>query len=116
MAVVRVYCGGMIATRTTSRPFHSRFGVANQLASGAAEAGCGPRSVEGGARVSAQYHARMVREKAALRALGVVAGEIATRSFEPIPDVASFIDESEQAVFRVTEQKAARNFRPVSAL
>jgi len=63
-----------------------------------------------------EYYARIIRERSLLRRLGSTTGEIAARCYEPVEDVGRFVDEAEEAVFRVAERGAERYFARAGTL
>ena len=56
------------------------------------------------------YYARIVRERAMLRSLIQMTGEIAARSYEAPSDVESFLDEAERRIFEVSERRARPSY------
>jgi replicative DNA helicase len=65
---------------------------------------------------SAEYYARIVREKAALRGLIHVGAEIAQIGFENEEDVEGAIDRSEQLVYEVGRRQVRGEFMPINKL
>jgi len=57
-----------------------------------------------------QYHSRIVREKAILRALIQTATGIVTRSFESPSNVDEFLDEAEQLIFEISRRGQQQGF------
>jgi replicative DNA helicase len=57
-----------------------------------------------------EYYARIVKEKATLRKLIGVATDIVTRSYSDSGEIDSFLDEAEQAIFKVSEHKVKPSF------
>jgi replicative DNA helicase len=56
------------------------------------------------------YYARIIKEKAILRALIHATSDIAMRSYEPQADVERFLDEAEHAIYEIAERKARPTF------
>lgn len=56
------------------------------------------------------YYARIVREKAIMRALIQTTTEIASRGYEPAADVDTFLDEAEHKIFAISERKVRPTF------
>src|SRR5690606_19343738 len=56
------------------------------------------------------YYAKIVREKALLRRMIDVAGEITRDAFEGVSDVEAFLDESEKKVFSVSDIELNKSF------
>lgn len=56
------------------------------------------------------YYARIIKEKAILRALIHATSDIAMRSYEPQADVERFLDEAEHAIYEIAERKARPAF------
>ncbi len=65
---------------------------------------------------SAEYYAKIVREKAALRSLIHVGTQISRMGYEYEEDVPGALDESEQLVFEVGNRSNRGAFTPVSSL
>ena len=59
------------------------------------------------------YYARIIREKATLRALIATASEIATRGYEGREDVDLFLDQAEHAIYQIAERKVRASFTKV---
>jgi replicative DNA helicase len=57
-----------------------------------------------------EYYARIVKEKATLRKLIDVATHIVTQSYSDSGDIDAFLDETEQAIFRISEHKVTPSF------
>jgi replicative DNA helicase len=57
-----------------------------------------------------EYYARIVKEKATLRKLIDVATQIVTQSYRDSGDIDGFLDEAEQAIFRISEHKVKPSF------
>jgi len=62
------------------------------------------------------YYAKIVRDKAVLRSMIRVAGNIIARAYEEPDDVEGFVDEAEQMIFSVTERAQREDFAPISDL
>ena len=60
-----------------------------------------------------EYYARIVKEKATLRKLIDVATHIVTQSYGDSGDIDAFLDEAEQAIFRISEHKVKPSFYPI---
>jgi replicative DNA helicase len=60
-----------------------------------------------------QYHARIVREKAILRALIATCAEIVSRGYEAREEVHRFVDEAEQSIYQIAEKKTRGSFTRV---
>jgi replicative DNA helicase len=56
------------------------------------------------------YHAKIVKDKAILRALISTSGEIALRGYEAPSDVEHFLDEAEHLIFQLSERKTRPSF------
>ncbi len=59
------------------------------------------------------YYAKIVREKALLRRMIEIAGEITRDAFEGVDDVEAFLDDSEKKVFSVSDVQANKGFAPM---
>ncbi len=59
------------------------------------------------------YYARIVREKAVLRNLITVSGEIVSRAYTGQEDIERFLDEAERLIFDVSEQRIRPAFSKV---
>ncbi len=57
-----------------------------------------------------EYYARIVKEKATLRKLIDAATQIITQSYSDSGDVDAFLDEAEQAIFRISEHRVRPSF------
>ena len=57
-----------------------------------------------------EYYARIVKEKATLRKLIDAATQIVTQSYSDSGDIDAFLDEAEQAIFRISEHKIKPSF------
>lgn len=62
---------------------------------------------------NAEHYATVVRDKALLRNLITVAGQISTAAFEATTDVKGMLDDAEQKIFQVTEQKISGRAIPM---
>ncbi len=60
-----------------------------------------------------QYHSRIVREKAILRALIQTATGIVSRSFEAPSNVDEFLDEAEQLIFEISRRGKQQGFASI---
>jgi replicative DNA helicase len=58
--------------------------------------------------VNVMYHARIVREAALVRRVISTLSTIVSRAYEPVPDVAAFIDEAEQSIFQIAQESRRR--------
>lgn len=56
------------------------------------------------------YYARIIRDKALIRRMIDVSGEIAEAAFDRIDDVDAFLDEAEKKVFSVSDVKLTKSF------
>lgn len=56
------------------------------------------------------HYARIIRDKALLRRMIEVSAEIQGAAFEGVEDIESFLDESEQKVFGVSDEKLTKSF------
>jgi replicative DNA helicase len=56
------------------------------------------------------HYARIVRDKAVLRRMIEVTGEIAAEAFEGTEDVEAYLDEAERKVFTVSDTKISKSF------
>jgi replicative DNA helicase len=65
-------------------------------------------NVTSGANV--EYHARIVLEKSLLRSLISASSNIANRAYSPTEDAFDLLDESEQAIFTISEKRLKRSF------
>ena len=59
------------------------------------------------------YYARIVREKAVLRSLIRVAGDIVSRAYTSQEDIEKFLDDAERLIFEVSEQRIRPAFSKV---
>jgi replicative DNA helicase len=57
-----------------------------------------------------EYYAGIVRQRALLRRLATVTGEISRRCFEPQPNLGGFLDEVERGVLSVAEKRSRARF------
>jgi replicative DNA helicase len=62
------------------------------------------------------HHARVVREKAVLRGLIQTATSIVTDSYDDTDDVDMLLDRAEQAIFEISQRKAASGFMHINAI
>ncbi len=65
-------------------------------------------NVTSGANV--EYHARIVLEKSLMRALITASSNVASRAYSPTEDAFELLDESEQAIFTISEKRLKRSF------
>lgn len=56
------------------------------------------------------YYARQVRDKAILRRMIQLTGEIAGEAFDGVEDVEAFLDEAQRQVFQVSDSKSSKAF------
>ncbi len=68
------------------------------------------------AAVHVDFYARIVHEKAVLRRLIGVSEQIAEMSFNEQKDVATILDESEQAVFEIAQKQIRSDFTPMKTV
>jgi replicative DNA helicase len=57
-----------------------------------------------------EYHAHIVLEKALMRQLISASSEIASRAYQETEDALDLLDEAEQKVFQISEQRMKKNF------
>jgi replicative DNA helicase len=62
------------------------------------------------------YYAKIVKEKSILRKLISTATEIVTQSFQEGRDLEDFLDEAEQAIFRISEHRVKPAFYPIKEI
>lgn len=62
------------------------------------------------------YYAKIVKEKSILRKLISTATEIVTQSFQEGKDLEDFLDEAEQAIFRISEHRVKPAFYPIKEI
>jgi len=62
------------------------------------------------------YYAKIVKEKAILRGLISTATEILTKTYDTGADVDTVLDEAEQAIFEISENKIRRDFSPIKEI
>jgi replicative DNA helicase len=62
------------------------------------------------------YYAKIVKEKSILRKLISTATEIVTQSYQEGKDLEDFLDESEQAIFRISEHRVKPAFYPIKEI
>ncbi|MBI5813997.1 MAG: replicative DNA helicase [Nitrospinae bacterium] len=61
-------------------------------------------------------HARLVREKAVLRKLITVAGEVVTLSYEDSEDVEGLLDKVEKMVLDISQQRVRKTLQPIKSI
>lgn len=62
------------------------------------------------------YHARIVRDKALLRDLIAVSGDIVEESFADRGDVDEILDRAERRIFEISQDRISRAFLPIRAV
>jgi replicative DNA helicase len=62
------------------------------------------------------YYAKIVKEKSILRKLISTATEIVTQSFQEGKNLEDFLDEAEQAIFRISEHRVKPAFYPIKEI
>jgi replicative DNA helicase len=62
------------------------------------------------------YYAKIVKEKSILRKLISTATEIVTKSYQEGKDLEDFLDEAEQAIFRISENQVRPAFYPIKEI
>jgi replicative DNA helicase len=62
------------------------------------------------------YYAKIVKEKSILRKLISAATEIVTKSYQESKDLEAFLDEAEQAIFRISENQVRPAFYPIKEI
>ena len=60
-----------------------------------------------------EYYARIIKEKAVLRKLIETSTHIITESYEDRGDVESLLDQAEQAIFQISENRVRPSFYPI---
>ncbi|MCJ7641904.1 MAG: replicative DNA helicase [Desulfobacterales bacterium] len=60
-----------------------------------------------------EYYAKIIKEKSILRKLIETATTIVTQSFEDRSDVESLLDQAEQAIFQISENRVKPSFYPI---
>ncbi len=60
-----------------------------------------------------EYYARIIKEKAVLRKLIETSTNIITESYEDRGDVESLLDQAEQAIFQISENRVRPSFYPI---
>ena len=70
----------------------------------------------GGSAANAEYYAGLVRDKAVQRGLIEAGARIVAQGFDTSRELASLIDEAEQAVLDLSGRNSAAGFRPVEAV
>ena len=63
-----------------------------------------------------EYYARIIKEKSILRKLIETSTQIVTRSYEDQGDVEALLDESERAIFEITENRVKPSFYPIRTI
>lgn len=61
-------------------------------------------------------HAKIVRDRSALRRLITVATEITAAGYDAPPDVREVLDRAENAIFQISEREVKEGFQPMEAL
>jgi replicative DNA helicase len=62
------------------------------------------------------YYAKIVKEKSILRKLISTATEIVTQSYQEGKDLEDFLDDAEQAIFRISEHRVKPAFYPIKEI
>ncbi|UCC66090.1 MAG: replicative DNA helicase [Deltaproteobacteria bacterium] len=62
------------------------------------------------------YYAKIVKEKSILRKLISTATEIVTQSYQEGKEIEDFLDEAEQAIFRISEHRVKPAFLPIKEI
>jgi replicative DNA helicase len=62
------------------------------------------------------YYAKIVKEKSILRKLISTATDIVTQSYQERKDLEDFLDEAEQAIFRISENQVRPAFYPIKEI
>ncbi|MCJ7664602.1 MAG: replicative DNA helicase [Desulfobacterales bacterium] len=62
------------------------------------------------------YYAKIVKEKSILRKLISAATDIVTQSYQERKDLEDFLDEAEQAIFRISENQVRPAFYPIKEI
>ncbi|MEA2625175.1 MAG: replicative helicase [Candidatus Binatota bacterium] len=68
------------------------------------------------AAANVSFYARIVHDKSTLRRVISTAAEIAAQGYEARENVGEFVDQAEQAMFRIAEKKARQSFVRVGSL
>jgi replicative DNA helicase len=63
-----------------------------------------------------EYYAKIVKEKAILRKLIQTSTEIVTKSYEDREDVEELLDEAEQSIFEISENRVKPSFYPIKKI
>jgi replicative DNA helicase len=63
-----------------------------------------------------EYYAKIVKEKAILRKLIQTSTEIITKSYEDREDVEELLDEAEQSIFEISENRVKPSFYPIKKI
>jgi replicative DNA helicase len=63
-----------------------------------------------------EYYAKIVKEKAILRKLIQTSTEIITQSYQDRGDVEDLLDEAEQAIFQISENRVRPSFYPIKKI
>jgi replicative DNA helicase len=63
-----------------------------------------------------EYYAKIVKEKSILRKLIETSTEIITQSYEDREDVEELLDEAEQAIFQISENRVNPSFYPIKTI
>jgi replicative DNA helicase len=63
-----------------------------------------------------EYYAKIVKEKAVLRKLIQTSTEIITKSYEDREDVEELLDEAEQSIFEISENRVKPSFYPIKKI
>lgn len=62
-----------------------------------------------------EYHAHIVLEKALMRGLIATASEVVSKAYTETEDALELLDEAEQRIFTISEQRMKKNFVPMSS-
>lgn len=62
-----------------------------------------------------EYHAHIVLEKALMRGLIATASEVISKAYTETEDSLELLDEAEQRIFTISEQRMKKNFVPMSS-
>ena len=62
-----------------------------------------------------EYHAHIVLEKALMRGLIATASEVISKAYTETEDTLELLDEAEQRIFTISEQRMKKNFVPMSS-
>lgn len=66
--------------------------------------------------VNAEYHAKIIHDKASLRRLIEKSSDIINKCYEERGDVADIIDQAQSAIFNIADNKLKPSFSPISEL